>query len=315
MSVLGSKLTFLNLHNSSTLDFTSESAQKIQKYLPPTYSSTELNLNDTESVYILKPFKSCNGLNLKLSRYEDIGRLSEGMGGKIVQRYIPNPYLLEKEGKTFKFDLRQWVLVISSPESVKCLIHYTCYLRICTSEYDITDFSGDKHFTNFNVSGGKEGCYMSEEDFEVYLGIKEEGGKWKKIKKDMEEAIVASIECTDVKAGKYGYEFLGYDFLVDEDFKVWLLEVNCSPGLRKQRGGVDVSEEVSCTVFVLWDPFVIDAVTNDCFFCRLKECKKTYGTLPSDHGTISPHLLPPASKYSVSLNQPPSHAQFLKGKL
>ncbi|GMH80654.1 hypothetical protein TL16_g08638 [Triparma laevis f. inornata] len=170
------------------------------------------------------------------------------MGGKIVQRYIPNPYLLEKEGKTFKFDLRQWVLVISSPESVKCLIHYTCYLRICKSEYDITNFSGDKHFTNFNVSGGKEGCYMSEEDFEVYLGIKEEGGKWKKIKKDMEEAIVASIECTDVKAGKYGYEFLGYDFLVDEDFKVWLLEVNCSPGLRKQRGGIDVSEEVSCTV-------------------------------------------------------------------
>ncbi|GMI13075.1 hypothetical protein TrLO_g1887 [Triparma laevis f. longispina] len=175
------------------------------------------------------------------------------MGGKIVQRYIPNPYLLEKEGKTFKFDLRQWVLVISSPESVKCLIHYTCYLRICKSEYDITNFSGDKHFTNFNVSGGKEGCYMSEEDFEVYLGIKEEGGKWKKIKKDMEEAIVASIECTDVKAGKYGYEFLGYDFLVDEDFKVWLLEVNCSPGLRKQRGGIDVSEEIERMQENVWN--------------------------------------------------------------
>ena len=30
---------------------------------------------------------------------------------------------------------------------------------------------------------------------------------------------------------KNSFEFLGYDFMIDEDLKVWLIEVNSSPSM------------------------------------------------------------------------------------
>lgn len=34
-----------------------------------------------------------------------------------------------------------------------------------------------------------------------------------------------------VENRKNSFEFLGYDFMVDEDLKVWLIEVNSSPSM------------------------------------------------------------------------------------
>jgi tubulin monoglycylase TTLL3/8 len=34
-----------------------------------------------------------------------------------------------------------------------------------------------------------------------------------------------------VEARKNSFEFLGYDFMIDEELKVWLIEVNSSPSM------------------------------------------------------------------------------------
>jgi len=33
---------------------------------------------------------------------------------------------------------------------------------------------------------------------------------------------------------KNSFEFFGYDFMVDDEFKVWLIEVNSSPSMESK---------------------------------------------------------------------------------
>lgn len=45
--------------------------------------------------------------------------------------------------------------------------------------------------------------------------------------------VVCSLESVQdmVEARKNSFEFLGYDFMVDENLKVWLIEINSSPSM------------------------------------------------------------------------------------
>lgn len=45
--------------------------------------------------------------------------------------------------------------------------------------------------------------------------------------------MVCSLESVQdmVEARKNSFEFLGYDFMVDENLKVWLIEINSSPSM------------------------------------------------------------------------------------
>jgi tubulin monoglycylase TTLL3/8 len=49
----------------------------------------------------------------------------------------------------------------------------------------------------------------------------------------MKKYVTCSVESVQdmVDNRKNSFEFLGYDFMVDEDLKVWLIEVNSSPSM------------------------------------------------------------------------------------
>lgn len=49
----------------------------------------------------------------------------------------------------------------------------------------------------------------------------------------MKDLIIDSLICTDLNPSQreHSYELFGYDFLIDEDFRVWLIEVNTNPYL------------------------------------------------------------------------------------
>jgi hypothetical protein len=49
----------------------------------------------------------------------------------------------------------------------------------------------------------------------------------------MKDIIIDTLECTNLNPSKRktSFELFGYDFMVDEDFRVWLIEVNTNPYL------------------------------------------------------------------------------------
>ena len=47
----------------------------------------------------------------------------------------------------------------------------------------------------------------------------------------MKDLIIDTLVCTDLNPSwrEHSFELFGYDFLIDEDYRVWLLEVNTNP--------------------------------------------------------------------------------------
>ncbi len=49
----------------------------------------------------------------------------------------------------------------------------------------------------------------------------------------MKEIVIKSLMCAvyGIESRKNSHEMFGYDFMVDTNYKVWLLEINSSPSM------------------------------------------------------------------------------------
>lgn len=155
----------------------------------------------------------------------------------VISRYIDKPLLIG--GK--KFDLRLYVLV-TSYRPLKVWIHSAGFARFCTAKYTSDTAELDNmmvHLTNVAVQ--KDGA-----DYNAT-----HGGKWsiKNLKfylemtrgKDLVEKCfegIRNIVYISLKAvqsvminDKHCFEVYGYDVLIDDNLKPWLIEVNASPSI------------------------------------------------------------------------------------
>ncbi|KAG7323590.1 hypothetical protein KOW79_013292 [Hemibagrus wyckioides] len=160
----------------------------------------------------------------------------------IAQRYIENPLLLK--GK--KFDVRSYLLIACTSPYMVFFRHG--YVRLTCDLYDPKSNNLTAHLTNQYMqkknplySVMKEETVWSMERFNSYINEKFMVTKglprdWvlKVFTRRMQQimthcflAVKSKLEC------KLGYfDLFGCDFLIDEDFKVWLLEMNCNPALH-----------------------------------------------------------------------------------
>ncbi|KAM9241684.1 inactive polyglycylase TTLL10 [Dugong dugon] len=161
---------------------------------------------------------------------------------RIVQRYIGNPLLLD--GK--KFDVRSYLLIACAMPYMVFFGHG--YARLTLGLYNLhsNDLSG--HLTNQFMQKKsplyvllKEDTVWSMEHLNRYINDKFRKTKglprdWvfttftKRMQQIMAHcflAVKSKLEC------KLGYfDLIGCDFLIDENFKVWLLEMNSNPALH-----------------------------------------------------------------------------------
>ena len=140
--------------------------------------------------------------------------------------------------KNRKFDIRMWVLLTPKKE---VFFYKKGYLRTSSEIYNPKSKDPYVHLTNnclqqfgHNYSQFEEGNTVPLEHLQDYIN-----DNYTNLDVDVDKYIIAkmkdividtylSIEDTEINPENCkprSFELLGYDFLIDEDLKVWLLEV------------------------------------------------------------------------------------------
>ncbi|CDW72701.1 tubulin-tyrosine ligase family protein [Stylonychia lemnae] len=164
----------------------------------------------------------------------------------IIQKYIERPLLIYER----KFDIRVWVFMNYDG----CVYMFKeGYLRTSSSKFSIDPNNPDDQFVHLtnnaiqkysdNYGSFEDGNQMSYDQFQEYLDqyvfdsdsskilVKEEIVF--KFKQLIMRSIFATRKQLDPNHRKSCFELFGYDFIMDEDFNVWLIEVNTNPCIEE----------------------------------------------------------------------------------
>ncbi|CAL1133669.1 unnamed protein product [Cladocopium goreaui] len=178
----------------------------------------------------------------------DLDRILRHSRGKscsyVCQKYIENPLLI---GGARKHDIRQWVMV-TALNPLTIYFFSECYVKLAAEDYSLDDF-GDrfKHLThtvimknhpNFNPDDEDWRCQWTQDRYRSLLSEKAGYDVWNdKIRPAMQKIVVNSLLSVAEVLSKSenhscSFQLFGYDFMVDDEYNVWLLEVNDIPMLK-----------------------------------------------------------------------------------
>ncbi|XP_067873173.1 uncharacterized protein [Heterodontus francisci] len=161
---------------------------------------------------------------------------------RIVQRYVVEPLLLEGR----KFDVRSYFLIACTSPYVTFFRHG--YAKLTCNEYNPNSDDLTDHLTNQFIQKKnplynemKEDTIWSMERLNDYINEKYMEAKhlpkdwvFTVFTKRMQQIMTQCFIATKARLGsKLGYfDLLGCDIMIDENFKVWLLEINSNPSLQ-----------------------------------------------------------------------------------
>ncbi|CAD8134459.1 unnamed protein product [Paramecium octaurelia] len=161
----------------------------------------------------------------------------------LIQKYIEKPFLYNKR----KFDIRCYFLITQLNNVIRAYWYEEGYLRTSSEEFDIKDVSNQYvHLTNdaiqkYSEAYGKyeNGNKLSFAEFQRYLD------KWHNNDHfDFYKDLYPQLKVITLNAIKsvyhkiepfkknYNFEIFGLDFMIDEKFKPYLIEINTNPCLE-----------------------------------------------------------------------------------
>ena len=158
----------------------------------------------------------------------------------IIQKYIENPLLY----KGRKFDMRIWVLLT---HQMKVFVFKEGHLKTCSLEYDINSRDSFSHITNYSFQKNNNNFEKYEignevpfYEFQKYINEKYPEKNYKikvDLMKQLKKIISLTMQSVKDKINKnnknHQFEIFGYDFMLDENFKPFLIEINTNPGLEE----------------------------------------------------------------------------------
>ncbi|BFZ11597.1 hypothetical protein BsWGS_14638 [Bradybaena similaris] len=215
--------------------------------LPGDYQEFYSQFLKTKGLYIVKPVASSQGRGVFVVSHPDQVPLDENV---IVSKYISAPLVIDG----FKFDVRCYVAV-TSYDPLVIYLYEEGLTRFATIKYEKDmKFLRNQcmHLTNYSVNKRSQ-YYVKNADPDV----ENFGNKWsmsamlrhlRAVGKDTaalmmqieniviktilsaESSIVAACKMYQPYRGNC-FELYGFDILIDENLKPWVLEVNFSPSL------------------------------------------------------------------------------------
>eukprot|EP00759_Apiculatamorpha_spiralis_P020231 PhF_6_TR25679/c0_g1_i1/m.36184/K16601/TTLL4; tubulin polyglutamylase TTLL4 len=212
---------------------------------------------------IVKPSRgSCGrGIFVTTPTDERLRSILKGTSPYVIQEYIQNPLLIHN----LKFDMRIYVAVTSYDPLVVYRFQEGL-VRFAAEEYpqapltnrfaQLTNFSVGRHYTKYLSNMLSEVTPVAPEDIPSNL---RPNLKWtfaqlkeyfssvnidsKKVWNDIDDVIVKMLLCSREKMlhhlkvespafSRSSFELYGFDVLLDDTLRPWLLEVNVSPSLE-----------------------------------------------------------------------------------
>eukprot|EP00040_Diaphanoeca_grandis_P016120 m.83047 g.83047 ORF g.83047 m.83047 type:complete len:638 (-) comp25588_c1_seq1:295-2208(-) len=194
------------------------------------------NGNEGMATWICKPSSGAQGKGIYL--FQELEDLCFSTSC-VVQRYIERPLLIEG----YKFDLRVYV-VVTSYHPLTVYMYREGLGRFSTHKYDMSDLTNqyshltntsiNKNSTTFNNSKGVvgAGCKWTLGQLRAYFDVTgvDDGLLWQQICTITNASLLAVSSEVPVNEAKC-CELFGFDILVDEDLRPYLIEVNFSPSV------------------------------------------------------------------------------------
>jgi hypothetical protein len=163
----------------------------------------------------------------------------------VIQKYMEKPALF----KGYKFDIRGHALLTQNKE---LLIYRDSYVRVSSLPYHLDNQNYFAHLCNTSVNKRSEsfgklaaGNTLSASELGDYFDQKEKDNPNCKIKnfeqyffEEMRKIMKLSFDAMHHKGNLLNpnnipntFELFGFDMMVDESYKCWLIEANYIPGL------------------------------------------------------------------------------------
>ncbi|NWR98201.1 TTLL3 monoglycylase, partial [Motacilla alba] len=191
----------------------------------------------------IPPSLCCPGI-VCATRLEEVLELAQSCTGApagvcewVVQKYVERPLTIFNT----KFDIRQW-FVVTDWKPLTVWFYQDCYLRFCSRPFSLCHLEPARHLCNVSIQKRYKTSQpdprvprdkiWSNKQFQAHLAWLGRANAWQRVTvPGMKAAILNALRCARDQVGsrKGSFELFGADFLVGEDLKPWLLEINSCP--------------------------------------------------------------------------------------
>ena len=190
------------------------------------------------NIWIVKPVGRSRGKGIFLIDDMSDVPLSESY---LVQRYLTNPLLLD-EG--YKFDMRIYTL-ITSTNPLEMFLYKDGFARVSNELFSLDIKNIRTHLTNAAIQnrranqknyeklygGSKISLDLLKYKLEKQYNIDFDELIWPQVKELILKALIACQH--DIPYCPSTFEMFGFDVIIDDNYKCWLLEINSSPSLER----------------------------------------------------------------------------------